>query len=369
MDAVFDTAIENGLDFMALTDHHDSNPDDFDYLLGLLFERTDVLVIPSVELRHVNLVEYYGHKNLYVFLDGDLRGLDLAELAANRGVRLDHCWEDVWVNVARIDATFGPSLLWSHHVSASGVMTTNWSCHDERWEPVVEIYDGWGNALTYDAAYDPVDDSPTNGTPFDWESADATVEEALDMGYRVGFVGGTDEHDTRPGEVCDGGVEWGAHKYAGGLTMVVLDGDDAALTRSAIYDELVAKRTLVTSGPRIPVRVRWTAAGRSRTIGTVIDVGANGSTTVDVRIPNAYARMVRGVRAVGYGTISYPLVRSATAIGSWSVAIPNAAIPAWLYVEVKIDGAMYYPRGCNDGGIGEIYESDEYVWSSPTWFE
>ncbi len=231
---------------------------------------------------------------------------------------------------------------------------------------MVEIYSGWGNALTYDASFDPVDDSAPDKTTDDWDSADSTAHEALEMGFRLGFVGGTDRHDTRPGDVCGGAADTGAHKYAGGLTMVVLDGTDPTLTRSAIHDELVARRTLVTSGPQIPVGVEWTlarAAG-TRTIGEVVDVPSRGVTKLEVRVPSGYEGMVRNVRAVGYDK-SYTLTESSTSAGSWEVAIANATIPSWLYVEVEIDGAMYYPEGCDDGGTDDA----EYVWSSPTWFE
>jgi hypothetical protein len=366
MEAVFDTAIANGLDFVALTDHHDSDPEDFDWLLELSLQRTDLLVIPSAELRYqIPRVAQYGHKNIYVFEDGDLTGLGLDDLIANGTVREGYCAEDIWTNVAKLSNTFGPSLLWAHHPSASAVQTTDWSCHNEQYEPVVEIYSGWGNALSLDASFDPVVDDAEDRTADDWDAADSTVEEALELGYRIGFVGGTDRHDTRPGDMCDGGVDTSAHPYAGGLTMVALDGADATLTRRAIHGELVGRRTFVTSGPQVPVQVAWTLARGTapRGIGEVIDVASRGQTTLTVRVPTAYEDMVTSVRAVGYGTIRYPL-RETTA-GSWSVAIPNATIPSWLYVEVEIDGTMYYPDGCADGGTDDL----EYVWSSPTWFE
>ncbi len=77
MEAVFDTAIDNWLDFVALTDHHDSDEGDFDWLLELSLRREDLIVIPSVELRYQTTgFAHYGHKNMYVFQDGDLTGLD-----------------------------------------------------------------------------------------------------------------------------------------------------------------------------------------------------------------------------------------------------------------------------------------------------
>ena len=37
--------------------------------------------------------------------------------------------------------------------------------------------------------------------------------------------------------------------------------------------------------------------------------------------------------------------------GNWSVSIPNATMPDWLYVSVEIDGEALYGAGvCDDGG-------------------
>jgi predicted metal-dependent phosphoesterase TrpH len=371
MDSVFDTAIENGLDFMALTDHDDSNAKDFNYLLKLSLERTDIVVIPSVELKYSTpSVAKYGHKNMYVFQDdvAALEGLDLATLAANQTVRDGQCNVDIWTNVAAVNAVYGPSLLWAHHPSANAVQTTDWDCHDETWEPVVEIYSHWGNALTYDALYDPTDKGIDKSVD-DADAADATVHAALERGYKLGFVGGTDEHVTRPGGVCQvsGDPAESGHDYGGGLTMVALD-EGVALTRAAIYEELTAGRTLVTSGPRIPFQVEWTLArgGGTAGIGEEIDVPTRGATTVTVHVPSGYEAMVTSVRAVG-NTTSYTLRKRATEAGSWSRAIANDTIPSWLYVEIEIDGTLYYPDVCEDGGTGASL-NDEYLWSSPTWF-
>src|SRR6185503_3127987 len=230
--------------------------------------------------------------------------------------------------------------LWAHHPAATGVQTTDWDCHDETWEPAVEIYSHWGNALTATASYDPID-SGIDRTKDDVDLEVATVHEALARGYELGFVGGTDEHETRPGEVCQvpGGSAVTGHDYAGGLTIVVLDGDDdtVMLTRETIYKAIIARQTLVTSGPPIPFQVVWTlVSGATRRIGSDITVRSGGSTTLTVRVPGEYESYVTSVRAVGYDT-TYTLSETTTA-GTWSTAIANATIPDWLYTEVRVDG-------------------------------
>jgi hypothetical protein len=362
---VFDTARANGLDFVALTDHTTSDPDEFDALLARVrAENSDTLVtIPAMELGTGDGTNLLGHKNLYVFQDDDtkLAGLSFDELEAYRGVRTD-CRADLWRNAARLNAEFGPTLLFAHHPSSQAVQTTDWSCHNQAFEPVVEVYSGWGNALTYQPDYDPpdmVEDASTHDEP----ARLGTVHEALEnFGLTVGFVGGTDLHDTRPGMTCDQLYEHAPHHYGGGLTMVVLD-DDKPFRRSAIYHELVARRTLATTGPMMPVLVTWTTkGGEEHSIGEQIRIPDAFATKLNVRIPDSWEGYVTGVNAVGYES-EIPLTEEAP--GNWVVSVPNATMPGWLYAAVEIDGAALYGAGvCEDGG-----EDDrEFVWSSPTWF-
>jgi hypothetical protein len=235
---------------------------------------------------------------------------------------------------------------------------------------VVEVFSGFGNSLRvddYDQAL--------------YADPDAMVHEALETyGRRVGFVGGTDIHDTRPGAVCEV-QSWttatGTHRYGGALTIVALpDGEE--FKRSTIYGELVARRSLVTTGPQMPVSVSWTTPDeRTHAIGEelVVHPTAGESTTLSVKFPTGWAAVVEDVRAVGYDE-AFELAEQA--VGEWSVAIQNDLLPTWLYAEVEIDGAAYYgaPGACldelldSDGdGIDDPIDDREFVWSSPVWFD
>ena len=358
---VFTTAQDNGLDFVAFSDHSNSDPTTFDnFLSDVIDATTDTFVtIPSVEL----LLRWstaagggdIGHKNVYVFQDDDaaLAGLGLADLVGTSS-RFGTC-ADVWANAATLSADFGPTLEFAHHPAASNIMLADWSCHDQTYQPVVEVYSGWGNSLDFTTDYDPLD-APAE---------DSTVHEALETyGLKVGFVGGTDGHDTRPGSTCTLDTEWPTtHIYGGGLTMVVLD-DEAPFVRSAIYGEMVARRTLVTSGPPIPAFVQWTTSdGRRHSIGEEMRVRDSDTTTLSVRIPLGWEGYVTDVNAVGY---SDRIGLTEGTPGSWSVVLDNDALPAWLYVEVEVDGAACYGGvgACGDGGV----DDREMIWSSPAWF-
>jgi hypothetical protein len=358
---VFETARANALDFVAFTDHTTSNDKDFNDLLGRVrSENSRTLVtIPAIEIGIGDSRHNYGHKNMYVFQDDDskLDGLTFDELKAYRQIE-DDCAADAYFNAARLNAQFGPTLMWAHHPAAQAVSTTDWSCHNEAYEPVVEVYSDWGNSLEFAPDYDPVS-LDVDDNSIDVSSSQGTVHHALDMGLILGFVGGTDLHDTRPGMTC--GRRYKGN-YGGGLTMVTLD-ESQVFKRSAIYDELVAHRTMATTGPRMPVMVEWTMRdGDVKSIGEQLRIPTEDSTKLAVYVPPSWDSYVVEVNAIGSST-SIPLSEAKT--GHWSVSIPNATMPDWLYVSVEIDGAaLYGPGGCDDGG-----EDDrEFIWSSPTWF-
>ena len=353
----FTTAQDNGLDFVAFPDHSNAMNTTFnDFLADTIAATTDTFVtIPAVEL----LLRYsgggdIGHKNVYVFQDDNslLTGLTKTLLA---GSTSPGTCSDVWTNVADLSTDFGPSLEFGHHPAAGNIMATDWSCHNQTYQPVVEVYSGWGNSLEYGTDYDPL------AEPVE----DSTVHEALETyGLKVGFVGGIDGHDTRPGSTCTLDTEWPTtHIYGGGLTIVALD-DDADFVRSAIYGEMVARRTLVTSGPPMPVLVQWTTSdGVRHSIGEEMRVRDSDATTLSVRVPLGWEGYVTEVNAVGYSD-RIPLAEGMR--GRWTASIDNDALPSWLYVEVEIDGETYYggAGACGDGG-----DDREFVWSSPAWFE
>ena len=100
----------------------------------------------------------------------------------------------------------------------------NMAWHDPDLERLVEIYSEWGE--------------------FEWFLFDA-----LDRGYRVGFVAGSDDHKGRPGAAHPGGGSFGVY---GGLTCVYA----SELTREGVWEALRARRCYATTGQRILLDVR-----------------------------------------------------------------------------------------------------------------
>lgn len=106
---------------------------------------------------------------------------------------------------------------------------------------------GGGHAdLTYhEPALEPaLEISSTHGT-FEW-----FLRESLDRGYRMGFVGGSDSHDGRPGADSPGYQE---RRYAKGSLTALLARE---LSLAGIHEALRARRCYATTGERLLLDVR-----------------------------------------------------------------------------------------------------------------
>jgi hypothetical protein len=113
----------------------------------------------------------------------------------------------------------------------------DWENHNPRFEPVVEMYSNWGSRERSGCRYASV--AGTDNTD--------TVQHALGLGYRLGFVGGGDGHGGRPGKDFWLRVR-GAR--ACGITGIWAP----ELTREALWDALWNRHCYATTSRRIIVQ-------------------------------------------------------------------------------------------------------------------
>jgi hypothetical protein len=161
-------------------------------------------------------------------------------------------------------ATESPTQLWAalegqkaltfaHH-SAGGPIATNWDIPpDPRFEPVTEIVSIHGVSEAADAPSLIAQALPGN-----------FVRDALDRGYRLGFIGSGDRHDGHPGA-------YQTDPPMGGLAAILAD----ELSREGVLEALRARRVYATNGPRMLLRV---ALGSHR-MGESVAVGKDGRLT------------------------------------------------------------------------------------------
>jgi hypothetical protein len=103
--------------------------------------------------------------------------------------------------------------------------------HDIAIETAVEVHSSWGT--------------------FEW-----IVNDAFDLGYRVGIVANSDGHKGRPGAEGPGASLFGAY---GGLTCLQLP----ELSRRAVFEALRARRHYATTGARVLLDVSASFAGEA----------------------------------------------------------------------------------------------------------
>ena len=229
---------------------------------------------------------------------------------------------------ARLDALPpGEALAIPHHTS-NVVMGVDWA---QGWNPTyekaVEIYSIWGSSERPAA-----DGNPRPIRALKGEKPGRHVVDALQRGYRLGFVAGGDIHDGRPGD------ELHAHQnrvgdYAGtlhpqGFTAAIAP----ALSREAVFDAMASRRTYATTKRRVYLDVTTGGAGGSSQLhvhaasedGVCEAVLVRGGEDADRRRPDDDPRIVRAdFRLLDLGPSEFCYVRVLTDTGdmAWSSPI------------------------------------------------
>ncbi len=229
------------LDFGAITDHMeavtDRQWDYFQLVTNDFNEPGRFVTLIGQEWTHHTC----GHRNLYTFGDNapPVRSID------PRFNNLEKLW-------AELDTWTDPIAV-PHHPS-NVIMGCDWSQGwNPRYEKAIEIYSVWGSSEM------PADAGNTRPLRHcGGEQKGRHVRDALAAGYQVGFVGGGDIHDGRPGQCLSylAGPAAG-QVYPQGLTGVWLP----ELTRGALGEAIKTRRTCATSACRAYLDCDWQPGG------------------------------------------------------------------------------------------------------------
>ena len=146
--------------------------------------------------------------------------------------------EEIWPALEGTGAVVVP-----HHINVTSEggyqnwRTQDWQRHNAAFQTVLEIAQNRGAFET---------DVPDGATVLG--GGGASAQDALAMGRRLGFVGGTDSHHAQPGRnTCAmAGVDFHDH-VTGGLTAIIAP----ELTRAALIQALKERRCYATTGARI----------------------------------------------------------------------------------------------------------------------
>lgn len=236
-----------------------------------------------------------------------------------------YCPEELW---AQLKSQNVRAITIPHH-TAKKVMLGSFEIHDEEIQRLVEIYSCWGNSEG-EGCERPI----IGGSVYENHS----VQYALNKGYRLGFVTGSDTHAGNPGY-----SHWvfssELMSYRGGLTCIMAD----RLDRHSLFDALWNRRVYATTGERIILD--FTVNGAM--MGQEISLSENPVRNLAVRVTGTAD--IESVEIISMGHTIYRKEGSGREIKfSWQDGnLPQAG---WLY---------YYVR---------VYQKDKAIaWSSPIW--
>jgi len=306
------------LDIAALTDHDhwgmlflDEHPEMWDEVCAEVARY-------HAPGRFVTLLGYewtswiHGHRHVLYFDDGEV--LSSVDPAFESPTQL-------WGALRGRDA-----LTVAHH-SAGGPIATNWEIPPDRdLEPVTEVTSVHGSSEAVDCPGRIYSAFPGN-----------FVRDALDRGYRLGFVGSGDSHDGHPGLAQLGG------SGAGGLAAIVTE----ELTRHGVLEALRARHVYATNGPRLLLRVD-------------LDGAPMGSA---VQARTAGPERVLTVRVVGTAPIEeVHLIRKGRVTDRRAGEGRHEVLERFLFARNELAAGEYlYVRVLqSDGGL---------AWSSPIFLE
>lgn len=161
-----------------------------------------------------------NHKNTY-FLNVDENTEGLKPLFRPEGVEDPNAFWNLLEGRTAITIPHHTGLPYDTYFG------TNWGYHHEKMQRLVEIFSHWGNSERYDAPY-----------PLPQRQKGNFVIDALKRGYRLGFIGSSDDHSGHPGTNYKSG-----HHNVIGLAAVY----SKSLTRNGLWDGLWNRRTYATT--------------------------------------------------------------------------------------------------------------------------
>jgi hypothetical protein len=227
------------------------------------------------------------------------------------------------------------ALVIPHH-SANAEMGVDWDGpHDAEQVRLVEIYSVWGNS---ECRAERGNSRPIR--VLGGERAGRHVADALQRGLRLGFIGGGDIHDGRPGDdlhALQESPEMYRRLYRQG-TMGVWA---RKLTREAVWEALWNRRVYATTNSRIIVRFEVCDAFMGE---TAVTAGPRA-----IRIQAASAAGIKQAQVIRDGEVL-------------ATVCPSAPTIHWEMTDDACDGPSYYYARISDA-------AGEMAWSSPVWVE
>ncbi len=308
---------EGFLDFGAITDHMEGVTDrQWDYFQAVTNDYNEperfVTLIGQEWTNHNPAAGAPGHRNIYYRQSA---GPVLRSNASDCDT-LVKLWEKL-DSLSNVD-----SIAIPHH-SANVIMGVDW---EQGWNPkyekAVEIHSVWGSSERSREDGNPMAIQHLNG-----EMKGRHVVDALRKGYRLGFVGGGDIHDGRPGDALhtESYPPLSTRFWPQGFTAVTVP----YLTREAVFDAIRDHATYATTQSRIYLDVKAEPAKNGLTVAVTAaseegiagaSVVANGNDVASL-LPDDDPRVLRDGKTtvpVDHGGFCYVRIITRRGNMAWS---------------------------------------------------
>ncbi|MBI2922006.1 MAG: DUF3604 domain-containing protein [Planctomycetes bacterium] len=344
------------LDFVALTDHGEFLTEDEWSNIQAAVNRFNVpgefVTLVAFEWTNEGGKDGGGHKNVY-FRSDAAPARAIGAFPTRYGSPVVTIPTDLWTALAPYACFTVP-----HHPAKGEAgpgevnMSTDWSYVNAAKQTVVEIYSKHGNSER-PGCEEPVADFVDEGSV---RSALLRWFESGDPGYKLGIIGSTDDHLSRPGSVAElpENVIPKEGPYTGGLVAVMA----AAKTREAIFDAILARRVYATSGARIALSFKATAGSSEAIMG--------GTQTMPASSP-----LTLSVAATGDGGLAIArieLIRGKT--GGEEVVAATDSLATLEFTDLVTERAYYRVKVFQVETMRvDGVPTKERAWSSPIWVE
>ncbi len=312
------------LDIFSISDHSEAITDrQWEYFINVAndFNKNGKFVtFIGQEWTNHKFGDKPGHRNIYY--------------PGEKGPILRAYNPDKLSEIYKVARKYG-ALVIPHH-SANAFMGVDWSKgHDPEVERLVEIYSIWGNSERSEEEGNTRPIRVTGG-----EKKGQHVIDALNRGYKFGFVGGGDIHDGRPGDdlhsLQDPPQNY-KYLHRQGITGIWARN----LTREEIFKALWERRVFATTNVRIILKF------------SILDFPMGSE------IKNCKGKIPIKISAASEVPITLvTLVKNGK---DYKSIQPNKKVMKWEIEDEVISNTYYYVRvQRKDGEMG---------WSSPIWIE
>ena len=242
------------------------------------------------------------------------------------------------------------AMVIPHHPAETGNFC-DWKDHDPEKERLVEIYSVWGSS----------ERSANQGNPFPVKGPDRAkldsgeipkgfVQKALELGWRIGFTAGSDDHTGHPGDlVFSASRPW---EYQGGLTGAYASKND----RESVWKGLWERHCYGTTGARIIVEFDL----NGRPMGSVLPSSEELESARKLRVAVHGMAKIKTIEVVRNNKEVHTVSPGALdAEFEWTDKEPLKGINLPPTVHSPESFTFYYLRITQEDG--------EMAWVSPVW--